>query len=188
MCKYVWGMWRVCTCICAEICICVDVVYTCQGVGFVCRHIRICMYVAKLSRVDVHGVGIQVGGMYMCLHSYLCCLSWDICIWLPWHVPVRSWHSAGSIGLKGMDCTCMYKAGSLFMMLYRTCVWECPQWSGVYECGCVGCVLMISMHTLIWCDIKNLTNVVRFTGFGIASKSRPCSLFFTPSSSDVFGS
>lgn len=76
-----------CTCICVdigvEICICVDVVYTCQGVGFVCRDIRICMYVVKLSRVDVHGVGIQVGGMYMCLYSYLCCLSWDICIWLP---------------------------------------------------------------------------------------------------------
>lgn len=40
-----------CTCICVdigvEICICVDVVYTCQGVGFICRDIRIYMYVVK---------------------------------------------------------------------------------------------------------------------------------------------
>ena len=68
---------------------------------------------------------IQVNGMYMCLHSYLGCLFWDMsvcgyhdmCQWGPGIL-----HVCGYIGLKGMDYTCMYKACSLFMMLYRTCV------------------------------------------------------------------
>lgn len=45
--RYVVGVYCICVDIGVETCICVDVVHTCQGIGFVCRDIRICMCIVK---------------------------------------------------------------------------------------------------------------------------------------------